>query len=59
LFVKEVFGVTKSKKAGQITESWPVGYPLNKFVMECKDVVKYFENHNATKADLEARQDIA
>jgi hypothetical protein len=57
LMVKDIFGATKTKKAGPdfFVADYPVGYPfedLKDFVKDCKDVVKFFQNHHIVKAQL-------
>jgi hypothetical protein len=55
LFVKDVFAVTKTKKASQVEATYPDQYPFElmlEFIACCKDVVKYFHNHHIAKAHL-------
>ena len=63
LMVKDIFGATKTKKAGPDSiADYPVGYPfedLKDFVEDCKDVVKFFQNHHIVKAQLEKEQKAA
>jgi Protein of unknown function (DUF 659) len=59
LFVKDVFAVTKTRKAGREVASYPDQYPFElelEFVVGCKDVVKFFHNHHIPKAQLQALQ---
>lgn len=53
LFVKDVFGATKTKKRGDTKPTYPDGYPfddLHNFIEDCNDIVKFFHNHHAPKA---------
>ena len=59
LFVKDIFCATKTKKAGDDTATYPVGYPFEEmllFINECKDIVKFFHNHHVVKAQLQELQ---
>jgi Protein of unknown function (DUF 659)/hAT family C-terminal dimerisation region len=59
LLVKDVFGATKTRKAGSDTPTYPDGYrfeALQVFVDGCKDVVKFFHNHHVPKAQLQSLQ---
>jgi hypothetical protein len=59
LLVKDVFGATKTRKAGSNTPTFPDGYKfeaLQVFVDGCRDVVKFFRNHHAPKAQLQSLQ---
>jgi hypothetical protein len=55
LFVKDVFVMTKTKKAGQVKATYLDQYPFElmlEFIACCKDVIKYFHNHHVAKAHL-------
>ncbi|KAI2498263.1 transposase [Fragilaria crotonensis] len=59
LFVKDIFGATKTKKMRDAEPSYPVGYPfedLLEFFSVCKDIVKLFHNSHALKAQLYIEQ---
>jgi hypothetical protein len=54
LFVKDIFAATKATR-GRAVADYPPGYPfayLLEFINNCKDVVKFFNNHHAPKAQL-------
>jgi len=56
LFVKDVFVLTKTKKAGQVEATYSNQFPFElmlEFIAYCKDVVKYFHNHHVAKAHLQ------
>jgi Protein of unknown function (DUF 659) len=56
LFVKDVFAVTKTRKALREVATYPDQYPFElemEFVVGCKDVVKFFHNHSIPKAQLQ------
>ena len=55
LFVKDVFGSTKTKQRGIREATYPDGYPseiMHDFVDDCNNVVKSFHNHHILKAQL-------
>jgi Protein of unknown function (DUF 659) len=59
LLVKDIFGATKTKRAGQSEVQFQDGYPfeyLLTFVDVCKDIVRFFQNHHVEKAALKEMQ---
>ena len=55
LFVKDIFGATKTKQRGIREATYPDGYPfeiLHDFMEDCKNVVKFFHNHHIMRAQL-------
>jgi Protein of unknown function (DUF 659)/hAT family C-terminal dimerisation region len=59
LLVKDIFGATKTKKAGEAIPTYPTNYPfenLLEFVSSVKDLVNYVRNHHALKAKLSELQ---
>jgi hypothetical protein len=59
LFVKDVFGATKTKKARDTELTYPINYPfedLLEFIAICKDIVKLFHNNHGLKAQLKHEQ---
>jgi hypothetical protein len=55
LLVKDIFGVTKKKNAGDSMPTYPVDDPFSKllyFAVECKDIVKFFFNHHTVNTRL-------
>lgn len=59
LLVKDIFAATKTKKPGALENTFPEGYPFESmlwFINDCKDVVKFFHNHHAVKAQLQEAQ---
>jgi Protein of unknown function (DUF 659) len=59
LLVKDIFAATKTKKGGSNVATYPVGYPFKDmlhFAENCKEVVKFFQNHHAIKAKLNQLQ---
>ncbi|KAF1327905.1 putative Transposase, partial [Globisporangium splendens] len=65
LMIKDIFSAvkTKTKKAGATEATYPDdGYPFEdmlEFVADCKDVVKFFHNDDAVKAQLQEVQKAA
>lgn len=60
LFIKDVFGATKTKKA---RDAEPTSYPINytfeellEFIAMCKGIVKLFHNHHSLKAKVKNEQ---
>jgi hypothetical protein len=54
-----MFGVTKTKKRGDIEPTYPDGYPfddLYDFNEDFNDVVKFFHNHHSPKAQFSELQ---
>ena len=54
LFVKDIFATTKAKRGCALAD-YPPGYPfeyLLTFINKSKDVVSFFHNHHAPKAQL-------
>ena len=61
LLVKDIFAATKTKYGDSQDKRFPPSYPfehLLNFAEQCKDVVKYFKNHHAVKAQLDREQDL-
>jgi len=59
LLVKDIFAATKTKKAGHLEPTYPDGYPFEEMLqlaVDCKDLVKFFNNHHAMKAKLKQMQ---
>ena len=59
LFVKDVFGATKTKKARDAEPTYPVNYPFEEllnFISVCKGIVKLFHNSHTLKAQIEAEK---
>lgn len=55
MLVKNIFGVTKTRKAGMDMRMYPDGYPFKdrpEFIEKCKNVIKFFHNHHVPKARL-------
>ena len=59
LLVKDIFAATKTKKPGQLEPSYPNGYPFEEMLQlaaDCKDLVKFFNNHHVMKTKLRQMQ---
>jgi len=59
LMVKDIFAPTKTKKAGQSESTYPDGYPFEDMLQlatDCKDIVKFFNNHGVIKTRLKRMQ---
>jgi len=59
LMVRDIFSATKMKKSGQLEPTYPTGYPFEEMLqlaLDCKDIVKFFNNHHAMKAKLKQMQ---
>jgi hypothetical protein len=55
LMVKDVFNAAKTKRGGSDETKFPNGYPfayLLDFANDCKDVVKFFQNHHVPNSEL-------
>ena len=55
LLVKDILAATKKQPAGGGPAQYPVGYPFEDlllFVIDCKEVVSFFHNHNVPRANL-------
>ena len=55
LLVKYIFGANKTKQRGIREVTYPYGYPfeiMHDFVEDCKNVVKFFNDHHILKAQL-------
>lgn len=61
LMVKDIFAATKTKKPGEQTATYPTGYPFEEMLqlaLDCKDLVKFFNNHHAMKVKLRLMQQV-
>lgn len=59
LMVKDIFAATKTKKSGQSEPTYPDGYPFETMLQlatDCKDVVKFVNNHHAIKTKVTKMQ---
>jgi Protein of unknown function (DUF 659) len=59
LMVKDIFGPTKTKKAGALEATYPAGYPfenLLSFAADCKNIVNFFHNPDMIKDKLRSLQ---
>lgn len=59
LLVKDIFAATKTKKPGYLEPSYPNGYPFEEMLQlaaDCKDLVKFFNNHHVMKTKLRQMQ---
>lgn len=59
LMVKDIFAATKIKKPGEVEPTYPNDYPFEEMLqlaVDCKDLVKFFNNHHAMKTKLKQMQ---